>query len=383
MKILVLSYNFGKTSSGKSTLRVVDGLHSLGLDIVVVCAHNYVGEKQYKVITVNPNPIKPSRFFDFVGDIIGKEINYFFWEKRCELYCCKLIHEFGFDALYSRGSPIASMTVGAYLSKKFRIPHLVHFADPIPASEEWLKNKLKRKKLLNSIRPVIQNSNALSFVTENMFLYQSKYFEEIKEKQIFISPNPIKGTKVSKKKRGDKIIFLFLGSFNKQRNPELILKQFLRFSKENSKAEFHIYGNKFQNEFIEGVANSYSKVKFFQETNSVEEVILGANVLVDVDSNFANQVFISGKLMEYLSYNKLILSVTPKNSPTYLLLRDLKKTVVVSDHRTENIYKAFNKCKKIIQDKGILFDERTFLRDEFGIDSICKTIKNNIEKVLE
>jgi glycosyltransferase involved in cell wall biosynthesis len=381
MKVLVLSYNFGRTSSGKTTSRIIDQLHKMDIEIKVICANNFENQKQYEVITVNPKPIKPARLFNLLGNLIGKELNYIFWEKRSENYAVKLIKNYKPDIIYSRGSPISAMTVGAKLSKKLKIPLITHFADPIPATEEWLSNNKKRLKLLATIKPIIKYTKAISFVTEQMYNYQLSLVKDLACKDVFISPNIISAHKSILENRNPNLIFLFLGSFTKERNPNLILNEFMNFCEINPKAEFHIYGNGIHTAHIDSKFKKCDNIFFHSEIKDIDKVINSVDILVDVDTEIENQVFLSGKMMEYLSHNKIILSITTLNSPAYDLLKKLNNTSVLTNHKKENIYNSFIECKKL-KEQRLSYRERNLIRDKFSETNICLELKKKIKEII-
>ncbi|MBN3518824.1 hypothetical protein JYB62_02315 [Algoriphagus lutimaris] len=383
MKILVISYNFGKTSSGKATERIVDGLINRGHVIEVICGQNYVLDKPYTIHRINPHPLSPSRFFKFVGNFIGKEINYLFWQIRAKKKGVEIIEKLIPDVIYSRGSPISSMIVGEFLRRKYNLPHSIHFADPIPPTLDWMNNSLERKKLMNTINPIIKNAGSISFVTEEMSKYQFQSSNILNSsKYYFVSPNPLPDFVKFGKPTGDKFIFLFLGTFAAQRNPSVIINAFLEFSSVLKNVEFHIYGNSLNQKIFRELNLSHKSIKFFDSSNNVLEIMRNSNVLVDVDADVLNQVFISGKLMEYIAVNRFILSISPINSPTSNLLKGMEKSIVSSTHNFADIVKSMSILYNRKWDNN-LFSERELLKEFVGFNSVIDRIERSFSYIID
>lgn len=378
MKILIITFNFGKSSSGKTTERITDGLYNLGHEIEIICGQNYTQKKNYKIHRINPNPLKPSRLFKILGNLALKELNYIFWEFRAKKAAKKIMEDFQPDILYSRGSPVASMTVGDFLKRHYNKPHIIHFADPIPPTTDWMKNKAERKKLLKTIKPIIKNANTISFVTEEMRTYQNKIInEDIDFPETFISPNPMPNFRHLGKPSNEKFIFLYLGTFSRQRNPKLIIEAFQSFAINKENVEFHIYGNKSNEKIFNELDLISPNVKLYDATNEIHEVLRNANALVDVDAEFNEQVFISGKLMEYLSVDRFIIAISPLNSPARRLLRPMKTTTEIVSHKKEDITHGMEKIYRSIW-KGKDYEERNLLQKNYNFKEILKQIDCNL-----
>jgi len=380
MKILVVSYNFGKTSSGKITERMVDKLHENGNEIYLICGNNYCSSKPYSVKTINPNPVRPSSFFKILGNYINHEINYFFWEFRAKRFCLNFLKKKKIDFIYSRGSPISSLKVGDFLKQKTKILHFVHFADPMPPTLDWMKNNLERRKILKTITPIIYNADACFFSNDAMLNYQYKnlMISYHKDKN-FITPNPMQCLQYFGKPNHEKIIFSYVGTFAKQRNPELVCKAFLEFSKDKEDVEFHIYGDNLRNDYLKKYVSNKTKIKIFNYEKNVSNIYKKTNILIDIDSNAEENVFISGKLNEYLCCDRYILLITQKNSPSYNLVCKMKNSVLFSNINFSEIVSGFNSMYKKLWTK-IDFLERKKIYNDLNINNIVYKLELNFKK---
>tara|TARA_B100000579_G_C22829890_1_gene855341 strand:- start:52 stop:1227 length:1176 start_codon:yes stop_codon:yes gene_type:complete len=385
MKILIYSFNLGpKTSaSGITTHKVILELQKRNHEIYVVtgkCTYSKY-TNNVSLIKCNPNPLSPARVFKKIGNFIGIEINYIFWEMRAYNVTKNLIKKNIPDVIYGRGSPISSLSVASRVSKKFQIPFLAHFADPIPAPYEWLSNKSERNKLIKTITPIIDNANQLSFVTKEMMLYQSDLIGKNISNKSFISPNGINFYNNMTPPDNEKIIVLYLGSFYGSRTPDSLLDGFNIFHKKNPNSELHFYGT--NKSYIESVINKKNikiNTKFFKYTDKIFEALLKANILVDIDNKIDSQVFLSSKLMDYLSINRFILLITTKGSPSSKIIDRIPKTTLKVSYNAEEVAQGLKEISMKKWDKNI-FLEREAL-SEYFITNIIDKIESKFEYMI-
>lgn len=373
MKVLLFCFNFGGSSSGNITKEIADALFEKGFDLLVVCGRDFSNAKQYKVLKISPFPLSPARGFKLLGDLLGIELNYIFWELRCILKFNKINKKFSPDIVYSRGSPVTSMSVGYWFSKKFDKPLFLHFADPIPATSEWVRSKLERRKLIKTVYKPLLHSKGVSFVNEEMLNYQEFQIPLINFKsKSTIIPNHILNIKTFGKPNHNKKVFLFLGTFSNQRNPSLIIESFLSVFSKCKDIEFHIYGNNRSTDAFKIYSNKSERLKFFDSIQDFFSIISQSFVLVDIDSNYPEQVFLSGKLMNYLSTDRYILSITPPNSPASKLLKDLPCVRTVT-HDSSFISNAIFEFSTLEYDQTSFF-KRKKISKNFLIDFVTNNI---------
>lgn len=346
MKILVVNFSYGLgTPSGICNQRTVELLADSGHEIIVVkgVGVSMNNHRNINIITCSPRPLKPARLYKFFGNIIQRDIVNFFWEYRATRKCHEICDNWSPDVIYGRGSPVSGMMVGYQAATYSSLPLLVHFADPIPATEDWLKGNLDRKKMIRTVRPMLDYANRISFVTKEMMHYQQQTTNVDISSKGFVAPNPIPpwtalGTPPSK------AIFLYLGTFFGGRNPAALIEGFQQLLQEFPFAELHLVGTDSGNVAPFLKSDIIRKaVKILPRTNDIFKAMKKANVLIDVDGNYRHPVFLSSKLMEYLSVDRFILSITPLNSPAAHLLGKISESSCISPHEPACVAKSMKR----------------------------------------
>jgi len=387
MKILVVTFSFGigTTASGFSTSKIITELAKRGHEICIITGKSSDQDYGPNVVIhkCNPAPLSPARFFKFVGNIIGVELNYIFWEYRARKLGRVLIKNSMPDIIYGRSSPIAGLTVAEKFSNEFGIPFVAHFADPIPAPEEWVSNRFERKKLLNCVTPIIARADLLSFVTKEMMTYQEFVMGTQIADKSFISPNSISEIKNSTPPPiGEETIFLFLGSFFGNRKPDMLLKGFDLYCRDYPNSIFYFYG--VNQSFVEKFILSdrvRDRLRFFPHTDKPFEALEKAHVLVDVDGLVKKQVFLSSKLLDYLSINRFILAITTNDSPSSQLIKQMPNSTILVSHDPVEIAQGMATLALKAWD-STLFNERKTCAKGYYVSSVVDEIEVNFKSLL-
>ncbi len=384
MKILIIAFHLGVTSSGNLTDRVARELCKKGHEIIVLTGFSDGEEKEFKVIKCSSFLLRLSvRILcelEFIGNIIQRDVLFALWELWAYCNAKKILKVFLPDVVYARSSPGCSFNTGFKLSRKYNIPLMLHFADPIPPPPPWRTNKRYRSKITKTFLPATIHASSISFGNESMLIYQQETTSLDIQNKSFLLPNPIPRPRILNPPSSHVVVFTFLGSFIESRNPEAILTAFSMVLRRETSCELHIYGTscklvaKYLKQYKQLISD---KVKFRPRTSDIYKVLEEATVLIDVDSNVQRQVYRSNKVMEYLSVNRFILSITPDNSPTYNILKDLKRTCFISNHCIENIKNGMLKAINTKWDNG-LFNERKKIREIIGISNLSDLLEKKL-----
>lgn len=334
MKILFLSYSFGGSASGKISARIVNELAALGHHVVSIVAEKNSSEFIADNVTliICPNILKKNgwgeRIRIKVYTMFGLSAynSHFFWRYRAFKKSNQIINKWEPDWIYARSTPIDPCLIGLKLRKKYGIHLLCHFADPLPSpvNNENQKNGIWYKFLYQTMK-IVKDADLVSYGTQQMLDYiQSLLTFSFKDKS-FESPDATIDTDriidlPSSNK--DKIVLVYLGSIYGNRNPNFLFKAIEKLNQMGYYSEIRIYSQ---------LPNTSVApwIKYMGYTNDIFNALSDASILVDLDQDDAVPVFISSKLKDYMIVNRPILSITPPNSPSANLLKDISSVRVV------------------------------------------------------
>lgn len=372
-KLLFITYGFGNsTPVGVGAERIVSALANHGFQVYVITSKGVDSTIPNVDITIKRNtPRLPFKTSSKLSIFLGKELYYLAWEIKA-YFAAKAILYRNQDivAIYTRAVPISVCPIGIKLKKKFHIPLLMHFTDPIPAPPEWLSDKKSRKRLIKQMQGLLPQANRISFGNRHMLWYEENVLNISLQNKAFISPDPGPSslTFLPQKKHNDHTInLLFLGNIYGNRNPSYLFEAIKQLS--TYPIKFYLFGSN-RGDYPEFVVSK-------GRTDDIISVMQESDILVDIDGNDETPVFISSKLKDYLSVNRPILSITPLNSPSREILCGLS-TVGIAINELQEIKKTI---LKLINTKysDYDFNERIPILETFSSDQIVLDIIEQID----
>lgn len=381
MNVLLISYYYGTTASGVISRRVAESMATNGIIVEIITSSRV--DSTNDRISIH-SIVNHSASNSFINKVITRiqsvkflYITNFIWRRRVEKYVCTFLNNHKIDVLYCRSSPVDACLVGEMIRKKYNLPILQHFSDPIPPPLEYLPNSRRRSILINRIKEVLNGCNMVSFGNEFMANYVQEQCSISFNDKLFISPDMASGEQIEYyyRKRGQTIVLTYLGNIYGGRNPRFLYEAINELNNKGSHIELRIYS-----EVEKSITDKYTFVKSYPKTKSIIKVLADSDILVDIDGDDKVPVFISSKLKDYLLINRPILSITPLNSPSRILLRDLNSVCVVENKSrliAEGIQRIVN--TNITDD---CYCERKSLIKQFCPTVVVNGIIDNLQKII-
>ncbi len=345
MRLLLVSYYYGLTASGVISQRVTEELSRRGHEIIVVCNEvNPLLENKSGVHIISiPVFASSSNLITRIFYRLKRENGFYLynkiWVRKATSRSRQIVREFKPDVVYCRTSPEDACYVGYNLQKALSIPVLQHFSDPIPAPLEYLPLSRKRRKVISHIRKVLKEATLISYGNAHMQRYVEKELGIELKSKAFVSPDMASSGQLffSKKNNNSNIIITYLGNIYGGRNPKPLFDAIEKLNSAGCSLELRLYSN-----ITPSLLTAYSFIKGMGYTNNIREALAEADILVDLDGDDKEPVFISSKLKDYLLINRPILSITPEKSPSSDVLTGLK-TVLISRNNSQQISAGIGK----------------------------------------
>lgn len=384
IKILLISYHYGITASGVISKRVAEHLEKRGHRVTVITESrvNDIGgeEKGVQIITVR-DPWNKGDLLSKIIQRIKRTNNLFFynyiWVRRATSASRRVVKEFNPDIIYCRTSPEDACYVGHNINHFFSLPMMVHFSDPIPPPLEYLPRSIKRNWLIKKIRAIIEQANIISYGNEYMLRYDEKALGIKIGQKAFISPDVASGDTITYFPQiiHKKLILTYLGTIYGGRNPKPLFEAIKKAIKEGSEIELRIYSN-----IPSAIIQDYPFIICCGYSNDVLKVLKESDILIDLDGDDKEPVFISSKLKDYLLINRPILSITPPDSPSRELLSN-KETIYVVENNSMEIEKGIALLQTKIDDE--LYEERLPIISYFNPVKVSATIEDKMKSIIK
>ena len=327
MKILILTSHIGGSATGIVTKNIIEGLLLNEVNLHVLNEQNNSNLREndnLKIHTINYKKLKSSGFYSELSLVLfSYPLNEIRFINKATKKAKQLQQHNKFDVIMvlSSAAGYHLLQTGLNIKNKLSLPLYIHSTDPIPAPKPWYNTQSLRSSIIFFARRIYKKVDFISLSNKHMLAYQKKIMG-IKKTPSFVVHNPSSNTRVLQYvKRHKNKVFLYVGSIYHQRQPDTLIESFDMFSK-NKEVELWFLGNS-KNLNLDKYnlsPDTKSKIKCIEFQKDPSSTIAKADVLVDFDANFQNDVFISSKLITYLNTNIPILSLTPKHSPTDKLL---------------------------------------------------------------
>lgn len=250
----------------------------------------------------------------------------FWWQYFSLVLAKKLIKEKKITILYTHSTPLIDHLIGLKLKRFFPyLTWIAHFSDP------WTLNPYKdyktnfQKQINESLEiKILQNCDTLTVTSTRTKELFEKNFSFLANK-ISVLPHTFDERlyTITKQKNMPKIV-VHTGNIYGLRTIEFFLEALKAFKLQN--IEFHFYGKikeselKLINQYsLHNIVKVYSQVPYLESLN----IILSADYLMVVDAPLDNSPFFPSKLADYLGAKKPIIALTPKNSATHDILKNV------------------------------------------------------------
>ena len=216
------------------------------------------------------------------------------------------------------------LILGHYLSKKYNKKWLVYSVDAIPAPIEWTNDHKYRDNTIKYVRKYLLESDAFFSSNPQMLAYQLNLLANYKGYSGVVF-TPIKNTEmvVSGEVHKSDTTILYTGSIYGPRKIDTIIEGFKLFLAKKPQSKIIFVGCR-QTKVLEAYSDliKEGKIEIHGFSSDLSSYYKEADILLDVNAYFDNDVFLSSKIINYLPVQKVILSVTGENSPTRICFQD-------------------------------------------------------------
>ncbi len=384
MRIVILTTQLGKGPGGKVVANIISELASQNYKLLVICSECHVNTAVNINLKVVPFkwlfPMKLTKLFIVMFRVT---LRHRYWQSYVYRNFKNDVTDFNPDFIYAIGSGGTQVVynLGLAIAKYSNVRLALHLLDPIPGPKGWENYEIYRKSLIHTFKKSLKEADLITMGNHHMLEYQQRNLKFDILGKSFIVPDPVVNKPIKLSSLSQKYVLTFLGSFYGARKPDRLLEGFSEYNKNNPEAELHIVGtNRINLNHFDVSEDAKKKILFQGFTTNLLEVFERTRVLIDVDADIDEDVFISSKLKEYLSVNRMIVSITGENSPSRQLLSGITKSVIVSDFDKFKISKAIEKAMDTKYDVN-LFDDRKSVLAFLNVSRICNEIVKNFERI--
>ena len=267
--------------------------------------------------------------------------------------------------------------VGKALSKWLKTKWVVYSVDAIPAPSTWDKSFIKRKNVEYVFRKIVKGCDLFMSANPQMLQYQLEILHNCAGHSGVLY-TPISNTQnINNVRCEPSPIFLYTGNIYGLRRVDILLDAFRMFLKEQPNAKilfvgqnsldiFRNYSDLIETKSIEIYGHHEDLMPFYEK----------ATVLLDLNADVDNDVFLSSKIINYLPIPKPILCISGYNSPARrLFMKD--KSIVHCKYNKNCIYGALKKVQSMI----VLQASREYYLKSLSANQLCQYLLSSVEAI--
>lgn len=317
------------------------------------------------------------------GVNLGIRLSEVCWAEKTYRSSLSKVREGNYDAILSfiYASNLSPLILGRKLSTKIGLPWIVYTVDAIPLPLSWNPNEKQRNKSLRIIRKYVGESDALFAANPRMLSYEMECLKNYRGASGVVL-TPSENTTVSKAIRQEEtdVVFLYAGQIYNIRRIGALLSGFRSLLHYHSKAKLVFVGNSQDEDYI-GFEDLFNKgrVERYGFTKEIEPFYQNADVLLDINGDVENDVFLSSKICNYLSYSKPIVAISRDGSPVREMMSGYK-TIVHCHHDQEEICDALKEAISVLHTD---FSEREYLRRQFSPGTVAEYFCKNLSQIID
>ena len=390
-KILLVTENIGRTAPGIVFEKIINEL-AIKNDLVVLCINNkplnqppnsakiYSNKSKFLEILINPK-IK-NRISKLSLIISGYDFGAFILSLVFKkIYDSNKLSIDNFDYIFSlisnhHISPL--IFCESVKNHSQSIKNVSYFVDAIPAPLGWSKNNIEYKRLSAFIGERIKNLDILFSSNHKMLQYQLSKLKKPKDVKVGVLYTPtIENFKNFPTKPTNENNFLYTGGLYGKRTAKNIINALKIVLKNHPNTYLIFVGSTLsENDLLALDENERNHIKIHAFTENLDKFYSNSLALVDIDAEMEDDVFVSSKIINYLSINRPIISITGGNSPSREIFSGIK-SIIQSSHNHVEI--ARHMIEVIESNTQLDYSDRSFIINKFLTRNIVKYAENFIE----
>ena len=384
MKILFITDNINCSAAGIVAGQLINGFSQSGIDVLVITRKlcSSLLFKKINIIVIDI-PYSCPNWKDKISLIIhNTEVKYTNYLNNTYKNIFGDIKSYSPDIVLSlvAGEGFYIAELGKIISHNFNIPFHIHAVDAIPAPIHWGENKFYRNSKCNYIKSLFSSSDIFSSTNKKMLEYQLKYLNKNDNRLSLVIDNPIAEKLILGEKNCKTKKILYIGSLQKTKYGRNGFSYFHAIdSLKDKDFEFIFVGTDL--DVIQAFWRNNEiprNIKHIPWCDDVTIYIKEASLLVDIDINAKNDVFMSSKLMRYLNTDIPIINISGINSPANDLLSSEDYGAVSVNHSKVNV---INAIEAMINTK-IDFIKRKGIIDKYQINNVIDIILRTYNNIV-
>ena len=256
----------------------------------------------------------------------------------------KILEKEHIDLVYMTSPPHSIQELGAWIKKKYKLPVITDFRDPLTFNHKE-KSSVLFDKCFSYEKELLENSDfIIANTNKNKKTYVNKF--NIAESKVEVITNGFDKDdfngilKEKNKKANDKIIFSHVGKFYGEYNAEPLIYALSKIRDKLLNVEFRFIGSvtKTDKALIEKFELT-KLIKLIDYTTHKKALNYSqdSDYMLIILPNERWSYCIPGKTFEYINSNRKIVAIVPENGSCAEVILNTETGIVISPEKTNTI----------------------------------------------
>lgn len=380
MKLLILTMNVGWNAPGIIFERLIYGLskcHEIDVVTSVLDPNMSWQDSSVRFYKIEKQKVHPL-LQKYLVSFFHLDPFDFLWAYKVKKKIKEINTTGGYDLVLSfvSSSHCGSLIAGEKISKALGCKHAAHLIDAIPAPVGWLQYDAYYKGLKKMITRYLSRVDGLFPSNPKMLEYQVKV-ADIKSNvvtSVIYSPSLVECVEYPPAEEKSNV-FLYTGGIYTVRKPDFVIRGFEKLLSVYPDSRLIFVGTRIFSD-TQAVLDSISpgaraKIEFHPFAKDLSGYYSMAAALLDIDAVLENDVFLSSKMSNYITVNRIIISETGHNSPSRMVFKGID-SIIQCYHDSDEIFEAMKKA--ILMKQTVSFEDRKEVRRLFELSEVVKSL---------
>jgi glycosyltransferase involved in cell wall biosynthesis len=328
MRLLIVSFHYDAHPEGICTGRLVRALLDEGADITVVTSDEADTSFVHPRLTcsVIHNPRVPRLVFSLLNRIFRAPGSYVLWCRKVVAAADALGRH---DLIYGRSAPISSAQAARLLAARLGRRYWTHYSDPFPMPWVPPDTRLHRRQAAYS-RRLLGRAHTVTFTNAEALAYQERCLGIELASKSFVLQHVAPRSSWLPAPGNPAPVLGYIGTFYGRRTARSLLEAFALIQETSPGARFMFVGSDPTRVLPEAERlGLVSQIQVVPRTKDVARYMAAADLLVALDADYGEPVFITTKMIEYLMVNRPVLMITSPRSPGAAVVNRFPSTAVL------------------------------------------------------
>lgn len=270
------------------------------------------------------------------------------------------------------------LILGRDLSCRLNTKWVVYSVDAIPVPNNWGLNGMMRFSMGRAFRRLIKTCDLFLLANAHMQNYQALSMPNFQGKYgVVYTPSRHICSNIGCN-NCQTPVFLYTGGVYRLRRLDILMNAFRRFLVDEPLAKMVFVGNSNIDAFgIYQDLISTNNVEVYGHIKDLSLFYEKATILLDLNADINNDVFLSSKIVNYLPIKKPILCISGENSPARNIFVD-DESIQHCNYKIDDIYRAMH----YLASMKLIPQSREKYIQMFSAQSAVRTLLEAIKTIL-